>query len=280
MKIHSLPTRTYKMLAQINAHKRDAQIKFDAAPHVYTIEYKDKNGAPVSDSKYMSVTKWNHSHFGKFDADLIIKKMMNGKNWNPQNVYYGKTVKEIKDGWNKNGADAAREGTKLHNDIECYYNGILLKENTSLEYQHFIAFTKYTAENNPTNYKPYRTEWMIWNEDLKFAGSIDMVFEKEDGTLMIYDWKRCKEIKKAASFNQFAKTECIDHLPDTNFWHYALQLNTYRAILEEKYDKKVSELCLVCLHPDNDSFQLFKVPFMDNEIKSLFDLRRESLFKK
>jgi hypothetical protein len=97
---------------------------------------------------------------------------------------------------------------------------------------------------------------------------------------MIYDWKRCKEIKKAASFNQFAKTECIDHLPDTNFWHYALQLNTYRAILEEKYDKKVSELCLVCLHPDNDSFQLFKVPFMDNEIKSLFDLRRESLFKK
>lgn len=261
------------MLAQLNAHERDAQIKFDAGPHVYTI-------GNDTESKYMSVTKWNHSHFGKFDADAIIKKMMNGKNWNPQNVYYGKTAKEIKDMWNKNGADAAREGTKLHNDIECYYNGIMLdkeKENTSLEYKHFIAFTKYTAENNPTNYKPYRTEWMIWNEDLKFAGSIDMVFEKEDGTLMIYDWKRCKEIKKAASFNQFAKTECIDHLPDTNFWHYSLQLNTYRAILEEKYDKKVSELCLVCLHPDNDSFQLFKVPFMDKEIKSLFDLRRESL---
>jgi hypothetical protein len=104
-----------------------------------------------------------------------------------------------------------------------------------------------------------------------------MVFEKEDGTLMIYDWKRCKEIKKAAAFNNFAKTECIDHLPDTNFWHYALQLNTYRAILEEKYDKKVSELCLVCLHPDNISFQLYKVPLMDKEIKSLFDLRREGL---
>ena len=51
-------------------------------------------------------------------------------------------------------------------------------------------------------------------------------------------------------------------------------------ITEEKYDKKVSELCLVCLHPDNDSFQLFKVPFMDKEIKSLFELRRESLLKK
>ena len=118
---------------------------------------------------------------------------------------------------------------------------------------------------------------MIWHEDLRFAGSIDMVFEREDGTLMIYDWKRCKEIKKVAAFNTFAKTECIDHIPDTNFWHYSLQLNTYRAILEDKYDKKVSEMCLVCLHPDNDSFKLFKVPFMDNEIKSLFELRREML---
>jgi len=269
------------LLSDLHSHKRDAQIKFDAGPHIYTIELD--NG--VKDSGYMSVTTWNHSHFNKFDADAIIKKMMNGKNWNPQNVYYGKTAKEIKDGWNKNRDEAAREGTKLHYDIECYYNGIAMaagSENNSPEYKQFIAFTKYITENESlaNNYKPYRTEWMIWHEDLRFAGSIDMVFEREDGTLMIYDWKRCKEIKKSTSFNTFAKTECIDHIPDTNFWHYALQLNTYRAILEEKYGKKVSEMCLVCLHPDNASFQLHKVPVMDNEIKSLFDLRRETLNKK
>jgi hypothetical protein len=263
-----------KTLSELHAHKRDAQIKFEAGPHIYTIELD--NG--VRDSGYLSVTKWNHSHFNKFDADAVIKKMMNGKNWTPANIYYGKTAKEIKDIWNKNGSDAAREGTKLHYDIECYYNGDE-KKNDSAEYKQFVEFTKYIAENHSNNYKPYRTEWMIWHEDLRFAGSIDMVFEREDGTLMIYDWKRCKEIKKAASFNTFAKTECIDHLPDTNFWHYALQLNTYRAILEDKYGKKVSELCLVCLHPDNKSFQLYKIPFMDKEIKSLFDLRRDSLDK-
>lgn len=274
--ISSKTTPTTPPLSEINAHKRDAQIKFDAGPHIYTIELE--NGK--SDSGYMSVTTWNHSHFNKFDADAVIKKMMNGKKWNPSNIYYGKTAKEIKDIWNNNGKEAASLGTKLHHDIECYYNGIS-NENDSLEYKHFMAFTKYIAENESlkNNYKPYRTEWMIWHEDLRFAGSIDMVFEKEDGTLMIYDWKRCKEIKKVAAFNTFAKTECIDHIPDTNFWHYSLQLNTYRAILEEKYDKKVSEMCLVCLHPDNESFKLFKVPFMDNEIKSLFDLRREMLLK-
>jgi nucleoside-diphosphate-sugar epimerase len=39
-------------------------------------------------------------------------------------------------------------------------------------------------------------EWMIFDEDLKLAGSIDMVYENPDGTLSIYDWKRSKDISK------------------------------------------------------------------------------------
>ena len=46
-------------------------------------------------------------------------------------------------------------------------------------------------------------------------------------------------------------THNVDYIPDTNYWHYCLQLNVYKAILEEKYGKKVTELYLVCLHPNN-----------------------------
>ena len=53
--------------------------------------------------------------------------------------------------------------------------------------------------------KPYRTEWMIFDEDLKLAGSIDMVYENPDGTLSIYDWKRSKDISKVNGWNKFAK---------------------------------------------------------------------------
>ena len=90
--------------------------------------------------------------------------------------------------------------------------------------------------------KPYRTEGCVYYEELKLSGSIDMIFENPDGTLQIYDWKRCKEISYDSSFGKFAKTPCISHLPDTNFWHYSLQLNVYRAILELKYGKKVTGL--------------------------------------
>ena len=41
---------------------------------------------------------------------------------------------------------------------------------------------------------------MIWDKELKFAGSIDMVYENPDGSLMIYDWKRSKAIKKTDNF--------------------------------------------------------------------------------
>jgi hypothetical protein len=121
--------------------------------------------------------------------------------------------------------------------------------------------------------QPYRVEWMIFDEDVRLAGSIDFVALNPDGTLTIYDWKRCKEIKKTNSFGDFAMTECISHLPDTNYWHYALQLNTYKTILERKYEQQVSAMFLVGLHPNFPSYQIHKVPLLLQEMSDLFALR-------
>ena len=249
-------------LAEKNKHIRDESIKFDEGPHIYHID---------GDSSFTSVTTWNHSHFEKFNSDNIIDKMMNGKNWK-NSKYYGMTKQEIKNLWSNNGKEAAAAGTKMHYDIECFYNDMDVK-NPSIEYEYFLRFHK-----QHTDLEPYRTEWMIYDKELKLAGSIDMVFRNEDGTLSIYDWKRCKNIKKENQW-QSAKTECINHLPDTNFWHYSLQLNTYKAILESKYGVKVKDLYLVCLHPDNKNknYQKIKVPHLKKEIKSLFELRKRNL---
>jgi hypothetical protein len=125
---------------------------------------------------------------------------------------------------------------------------------------------------------PYRTEWLIYDDEVKMSGSIDMVYENvEDGTLSIYDWKRCKSIDKTNGWNKFAITECISHLPDSNFWHYALQLNTYKTILERNYGKRVADMYLVRLHPDSSTYQLLKVPVLENEMNDLFELKKATL---
>ena len=253
-------------LAKLHPHKRDERIVFDEGPHIYYID--------GSCHQYISCTTWNHSHFEHFNADLIISNMMKSVKW-PQNKYYGKTSSEIKALWDKNRDEAAEAGTKMHYDIECYYNQCA-NDNDSVEYKYFLNFLKHYS-----HLKPYRTEWTVFHEDLKIAGSIDMVFENEDGTLLIYDWKRCKEIVKTNGFDKWGNKDCIEHLPDTNYWHYSLQLNTYKAILEEKYEKKVTELYLVCLHPENknNDYLRIKVPDLQEEVAQLFELRRKELEK-
>ncbi len=250
------------MLSNINTHERDAHITFDEEPHIYTIDGNSDN---------TSVTTFVHSHFSKFDSDKIITKMMSSSKWK-KNKYYGKTRQQIKDEWKQNGQEAARAGTKLHHDIECFYNNIP-HENTSIEYNHFIEFTKTYPK-----LIPYRTEWMIWHEDLQLAGSIDMVFVNSDrNTYEIYDWKRSKEIKKTTPWITFSKTSCIEHIPDTNYWHYCLQLNVYKAILEAKYGLTIAGMYLVRLYPTENSFQRLKVVDLQEEVQELFNLREQQL---
>jgi len=106
-----------------------------------------------------------------------------------------------------------------------------------------------------------------------------MVYENENGDLLIYDWKRCKEIAYDSNFGKCSSTQCIKHLPDTNYWHYALQLNMYKTILEHKYDKKVVGLYLICLHPDSGykNYDRIEVPFLEKEMADLLEVRLSEL---
>ena len=287
-----------------NAHLRDALITFDAEPHKYTCQ---------GEADYISVTTWNHSHFKPFDADVIIQQMMSNKrNW-LKSPYFGKSKEEIKAEWELNGVEAARLGTEMHAAIERWAsppdpptwvsnNADLLKYNRGFKSSAKQTITLPRADLTPDgglgacllaggvpphyvdfvndypNLKPYRTEWMIFDEEVRLAGSIDMVYEADsNGELLIYDWKRCKEIKKYNNFGDYALTECIKHLPDTNFWHYALQLNLYKAILEGKYGKKIKEMWLVGLHPNALSYQMLEVPDLSEEIAALFIYRKQQL---
>jgi ATP-dependent exoDNAse (exonuclease V) beta subunit len=253
-------------LAVKNHHPRDKDISFEEGPHIYTVK-GDRGG-------YTSVTTLNHRHFQHFDADKVLDQMMRGRNMqDPKYKYYGMSRDEIKKMWDLKRDSASGSGTKMHYDIECYYNGMDVK-NESIEYKYFEKFVSDFPE-----LKAYRTEWMVYYEELKLSGSIDMIFENPDGTLQIYDWKRCQEIKHETEFNKYALTPCISHLPDTNFWHYALQLNTYKRILEDKYDKKITDMYLVCLHPENvyGTYERIKVPVLEKEMNDLVELRLQEL---
>ena len=285
-------------LKQRHEHDRDKYLLFEEKWHKYTITNDPK-------SKYTSVTKIIHSLFPKFNPDLVIKKMMAGKNWNESNKYWGMTPEEIKAQWNNNSKSVSGAGTDLHFNIEQFMNQWLVDEqdafvdcdqemllecyeedkeagecvinNTSEEWNYFLKFVR-----DHLDFRPYRTEWMIYDEDLKIAGSIDMVYKNPDGSLDIYDWKRAKEITSVNGFGETGIGGAVSHITHSNFWHYSLQLNVYKAIIERKYGLKVRNLVLVQLHPESPTknYKLFPCADLTDEVNDIFNEIREGMKNK
>lgn len=262
----------WQRLAVKNAHPRDERITFEESSHTYAVDGSREN--------WTSCTTFIGTFYEHFNPDAVIAKMMSSRKWS-ESKYYGMTAEEIKKQWDDSGKEASEAGTRMHLDIEHWNNaepvGNLAADdwtpNPGPEWDYFMNYER--RWRVPRGFVPFRTEWLVFKEDIKLAGSIDMVYKKPDGSLAIYDWKRAKEIKMENSWQSMYSP--LDHLPDTNYWHYSLQLNIYRRILEELYDARVSEMALVILHPNNDDFKIARVNRMDDEITAMFETRRARL---
>lgn len=247
------------MLSQKNKHERDDRISFDEKTHTYYVD--------GSSEGIVSVTTLIHHHFPKFDSDRVLKMMKNKKQ-----KYPNMTDEQIKKMWLDNGKNASENGTKLHKMIENYYNGILNnKEDEKMtEFQYFLKFNEMLNERKD-RLVPYRTEWSVFDGSIDLAGQIDMLYKKSDGTYALYDWKRVKELKKDNSFEKgIGRLSTLDHC---NYIHYSIQLNIYKRILETRYGLKISEMCLVILHPENDGYILETINDMTKYINIIFEER-------
>lgn len=255
------------LLAVKNEDPRDKRVKFQELGHRYWIDDDDTN--------LISATTLLKNFHEEFDADLIIKGMMKKDKYkDPNNEYYGKSSSEIKKLWLENGETASTAGTELHANIEYFYNKLPV-ENESVEYKQFLNFYE-----DHKNLEMFRTEWCVFSEMLKLTGSIDAVFThgNDNTTLSIGDWKRINKELTPDSYGKYCKFP-FEHLPDCKLYHYSLQLNLYRVILEKFYGKTIKDMFLVVFHPDNNGgkYKKVKVDRLEKEGEYLLDYRRKQL---
>ena len=260
-----------RRLDEINTHPRDKHIRFQEEGHVYFVsENLGPSGQTAdADDTYKSVTTFIHDLFPVFDADQVIDRMMRGRRW-PDSKYFGKSRQEIKQGWEENAKAASEAGTRLHRDIESFYNGSDIR-NSSQEWAHFLSFVQ-----DHSQLIPYRTEWTLWDAESKICGSVDMLFANDDGTLSIYDWKRSKEIKTSNRF-QKGVNKIVASIDDCNYEHYSLQLNIYKYLLEKNYGFEVSELAIVVFHPNNKTYRKYGVRDLGHLVEDLMQERIRNL---
>jgi len=235
-----------------HAHPRDSAISFDAGPHKYYLNGKQFR---------KSVTGNVGNYHPEFKTDVIISQMMKGQNW-PREEYMVPATdeegfvipdavrpmnkEEIKQKWDFMRDDAANRGTYMHAIFEWLLQDPRTMEFTTEMRNFFDFYDRYVKD---AEIEPYRLEWRIYHEELDLAGSVDFVGRRPNGKFVLMDWKRSKEVKRQG-YNGKKMKWPFNQLPDSNLGHYAVQLNLYKMILEEKYGIEIDEMLIPFMHPD------------------------------
>lgn len=292
-------------LAVAPIHPRDHYVLFDEAHHRYTIQHPLWLQKKADGSGTISVTTLIHQLFPKFDELGMASRIVNNINrklmetdlyqtpdfTETERRYFGMTVNQITDAWEVNRVQASSLGTAFHKTVEDYLNsaGQQFPPTITTEFDYFLNFWRDLTTQYP-GLSLYRTEWMVFDENIGLAGSIDCILRDTQGNFLIVDWKRSKEIKLNNRYQKGLSVFC--NFDDCNWSHYQLQLNFYREILERHYmtelcavagsnpvpyQGKVTYMMNVVCHPDQRNYQCFPVPHIDVSAvwTQLPDLARE-----
>ncbi len=245
---------------QAHIHPRDSRIHFDAPTHTYFIIADDGSRIDCD-----SVTTVVEGCFEQFDAEK----------WARRKTTDEESARKLMAEWARKGEEARDAGTLMHDRIERFYLGQDI-EDEAYDDDSFNLFLKF-VENYEL--KPFRSEWRIFSEKYRLAGTLD--FLTFDGDVFeIYDWKRSSKIVDHDGrplLNNYGKYAFapLSMLPDTTFHHYALQVSLYRYILETEYDIVVSDGHLGTFHPGYDRPHVVDMPYLRDEVIALLKARYE-----
>lgn len=244
-----------------NAHVRDSRVHFDAASHSYAIEAEADGRIIPCDS----VTTIIDSLFEHFDADY----------WAARKATALKSADQIKAEWAEKARIASEKGTELHDRVERHYLG----ETPSPEALADPAFSNFLRFAASRTLTPFRSEWRIFSEKFRVAGTLDFL-ACENGCYEIWDWKRSSKVVDpcGSPLREAYRGKCgiaaaTAHVPDTSYWHYALQLSLYRYILETEYGIRVAAGHLGVFHPDYPCPWVVDVPYLRREAEDILNSR-------
>lgn len=239
---------------------QDSLLSFESSEHIYLYDGR---------IQLTAVSNIINQFFVPFDSIRLSERVARRD---------GVSQCKILEEWDCKGVESREVGTFLHTQIESFfsnkpmsmsthfcYDGEFVQVSKDVSIDEEISYFRNFLRENPIT--PFRTEWHIFDMELKIAGTIDLLC-RNGNHFDIYDWKRSQK----ASPNETVWRNGInglEHVPDISFYHYALQQNLYKYILEKNYGITVEDMYIVVLHPMFGNYQKFKIPNMSREISIL-----------
>ena len=250
-------------------YEQDRYIDFEPEGHVYTYDGR---------VRLLPVSTLIAYFFERFDPQAAAQR---------QFERYGTPIEETLTKWRRIGKKASEVGTFVHEQTENYFRDGTFLTDCPFEFEGDVEHVSVEKEKQQFLHfigdyqiQPYRQEWPVYDMDLNIAGTIDMVCQEPDGTFIIYDWKRSGKVVNILGqpiVEAFAGKTGFNGitLPDTPFYHYCIQQNLYRYMLEQHYGVRVKAMNLVVLCPDYPTYVVVPVPKIDEVIQQIIAVCHE-----
>ncbi len=229
-------------LTKLELYRYQKGVSFDEPSHTYY--YKNRTMTSVTTAVSNCFPRFDRG--GNISIELAKKK--------------GITVKELKAQWKAK----AELGTEVHSWCEYFVNGCAttpeVYSSEALKYAEIVPeFVKGVFDLSNVLY----AEFPVYNGKFSVAGTCDLlVYDPIEDCIDIYDWKTNDTIySPGVKFGKYG-FDRLCGVPDTNYWHYALQLSVYKYILTQ-YGFKVGKLRL--LHITPESQQVIDLPYLSDE---------------
>lgn len=215
---------------------------------------------------------------------------------NPDSKYYQMTVEQIKEEWKRITDHACSHGTERHEFSEGLYyfsthqlDGIPEEfkcrvhkdEHGGLYYEALYEKEKAACkfyEDLPQCYIPILAETKVYNEELEYSGTFDLLvyFDatvyglKDDSKsgLVVLDWKTNKNLYK--NYNQEKMLPPFEGMLDMPLSHYKLQLSLYSLALM-KIGFRVVGRRLMWLLPNANYDKIKLEPYMEQIERALIN---------
>lgn len=237
---------------ETSVFERDKRIQFLPQEHIYLYNGVEQL-IPVSSIISCFFKPFNSYYWSEYKA-------------NQRHVPQGQVLEE----WDAKGACSRDVGTFMHLQIENYYKEFTYQQEFTFNYKgkyvqinelislecEYLQFMDFLEDHK---FSPFRTEWAIYDEELKIAGTIDMIHKRGD-IFDIYDWKRSHRIVnfmgEPIAINNYGEKRLdeLNQIEDTPYWHYCIQQNLYRYILEKNYGITVEKTYLIVFCDDTNRY--------------------------
>jgi len=229
----------------------DKNISLNEEEHIYSLDN--------SNIQFTSVTTYISDFFEKFDQLKIANKLIK-----TSMKYAHRTLEDIIADWDK----SRDYGTLVHKQIEDHFNGVA--EASDVKAKHGVRWLNEFIQGRECD---VHVEKIIFSEDLKLAGTMDVLIRlKDTDEYIIIDWKTNKKIDKRSFRNKMGTHPITSNIEDCKYNVYAFQLSLYRYILETYYNLKIKQQIIA--HIDDSSVKAYLPPYHRGHMEAITSLRK------